>query len=166
MSSETLLRPVEEADMATLLTLNNEAVPAVNQLCTDDMSWFSGVAHTFFVACHISTSCPAGFLIGLEGPGVDYDSENYRWFCERYERFVYVDRVVVAPDAWGMGIGRALYTEFVSAADGNPVLCAEVNLLPRNDRSLVFHEMFGFMPVGEQATEGGSKRVQMLVLEL
>ena len=103
---------------------------------------------------------------GLEGPGVDYDSENYRWFCERYERFVYVDRVVVAPDAWGMGIGRALYTEFVSAADGNPVLCAEVNLLPRNDRSLVFHEMFGFMPVGEQATEGGSKRVQMLVLEL
>ena len=95
-----------------------------------------------------------------------YRSDNYRWFSERYEHFIYVDRVVVAPNEWGMGIGRALYTEFVSAVDRHPVLCAEVNLLPRNDRSLAFHEAFGFVPVGEQDTEGGSKRVQMLVLEL
>ncbi|MBT3246272.1 MAG: GNAT family N-acetyltransferase [Actinobacteria bacterium] len=146
--------------------MNNEAVPAVNHLDAGDLSWFSGVAHTFLVACRAETGDPAGFLIGLEGPGLAYRSDNYRWFSERYERFIYVDRVVVAPEAWGLGLGRSLYTGFISAAEGHPVLCAEVNLLPRNDRSLAFHEAFGFVPVGEQDTEGGSKRVQMLALEL
>ncbi|HJL82639.1 MAG TPA: GNAT family N-acetyltransferase [Acidimicrobiales bacterium] len=166
MSTEVLLRPVEPADLTTVLAMNNEAVPAVNHLDAGDLSWLSGVAHTFLVACRAETGRYAGFLIGLEGPGLAYRSDNYRWFSERYEHFIYVDRVVVAPNDWGTGIGRALYTEFVSAADRHPVLCAEVNLLPRNDRSLAFHEAFGFVPVGEQDTEGGSKRVQMLVLEL
>ena len=166
MSTEVLLRPVEPADLTTVLAMNNEAVPAVNHLDAGDLSWLSGVAHTFLVACRAETGRYAGFLIGLEGPGLAYRSDNYRWFSERYEHFIYVDRVVVAPNDWGTGIGRALYTEFVSAVDRHPVLCAEVNLLPRNDRSLAFHEAFGFVPVGEQDTEGGSKRVQMLVLEL
>jgi|TARA_B100002003_G_scaffold203169_1_gene195730 hypothetical protein len=166
MSTEVLLRPVEPADLTTVLAMNNEAVPAVNHLDAGDLSWFSGVAHTFLVACRAETGDPAGFLIGLEGPGLAYRSDNYRWFSERYERFIYVDRVVVAPEAWGLGLGRSLYTGFISAAEGHPVLCAEVNLLPRNDRSLAFHEAFGFVPVGEQDTEGGSKRVQMLALEL
>ncbi|MBS1266003.1 MAG: hypothetical protein MAG471_01869 [Acidimicrobiaceae bacterium] len=166
MLAEALLRPVEPADLSTVLAMNNDAVPAVNHLDADDLSWFSGVAHTFLVACHSDTGDPAGFLIGLEGPGLGYRSDNYRWFCERYERFIYVDRVVVAPDAWGAGIGRALYTGFVAAAHNYPVLCAEVNLLPRNDRSLAFHEAFGFVPVGEQDTGGGSRRVQMLALDL
>jgi hypothetical protein len=166
MSGEALLRPVESADLSALLTLNNDAVPAVNRLDSDELAWFSEVAHTFLVACHPEMDGQAGFLIGLEGPGLGYRSDNYMWFCERYERFIYVDRVVVAPEAWGLGLGRSLYTDFISTADGHPVLCAEVNLVPRNDRSLDFHEMFGFKPVGEQDTEGGSKRVQMLALEL
>ena len=166
MSTEVLLRPVEPADLTTVLAMNNEAVPAVNHLDAGDLFWFSGVAHTFLVACRAETGRHAGFLIGLEGPGLAYRSDNYRWFSERYERFIYVDRVVVAPEAWGLGLGRSLYTGFISAAEGHPVLCAEVNLLPRNDRSLAFHEAFGFVPVGEQDTEGGSKRVQMLALEL
>ena len=41
-------------------------------------------------------------------------------------------------------------------------MCAEVNIKPRNERSLIFHEKFGFTPVGEQDTEGGSKRVQLM----
>lgn len=166
MSGDVLLRPVESADLSALLALNNDAVPAVNQLESDELSWFADVAHTFLVAGHPEVDGYAGFLIGLEGPELGYRSDNYRWFCERYERFIYVDRVVVAPAAWGLGLGRSLYTEFISAADGHPVLCAEVNLVPRNDRSLAFHEAFGFVPVGEQDTEGGSKRVQMLALEL
>ena len=50
----------------------------------------------------------------------------------------------------------------VASAGDHPVLCAEVNLAPRNDRSLAFHKRFGFSPVGEQETEGGLKRVLLL----
>ena len=34
------------------------------------------------------------FLLAFDQDAT-YDSPNYRWFCERYPRFVYVDRVVV-----------------------------------------------------------------------
>ncbi len=163
---EDRLRRVDPRDLPALLEMNNAAVPAVNALGQAGISWFAEVAHTFLVSDQPEGVGPAGFLIGLEGPGVDYRSDNYRWFCERYERFAYVDRIVVAPDQWGLGVGRSLYTAFVAAAAGHPVLCAEVNLEPRNDRSLRFHEGFGFRPVGEQETEGGAKRVQMLALEL
>jgi hypothetical protein len=107
-----------------------------------------------------------GFLVGLEGPGLDYASLNYRWFGERYERFLYVDRVVVDPAGQGRGLGRSLYEAFVERAEGHTALCAEVNIRPRNDGSLAFHDAFGFAPVGEQDTEAGSKRVRMFAKEL
>jgi GNAT superfamily N-acetyltransferase len=106
------------------------------------------------------------YVRGLEGPGIDYASANYRWFCERYERFLYVDRIVVDPPAQGLGVGRSLYEAFAVRADGQSHLCAEVNVRPRNDRSLAFHEAFGFRAVGEQETGSEGKRVRMFALEL
>ena len=37
-----------------------------------------------------------GFLMAFD-QGAAYDSPNYLWFRQRYRRFVYIDRVVVAP---------------------------------------------------------------------
>lgn len=158
--AENRLRQAVEADFDSLLVLNNSAVPAVNALNVSEMSWFAEVAHLFLVAD--SPSGPVGFLIGLEGPDLAYRSLNYQWFARNYEHFLYVDRVVVDPEWWGRGLGRTFYRALVDSADGHPVLCAEVNLVPRNDRSLAFHERFGFSPVGEQETEGGLKKVVLL----
>ena len=149
MANDTL-RPAVEADLESLLVLNNAAVPAVNALDAAEMAWFAEVAHLFLVAD--SPKGPVGFLIGLEGPDL---SRNYGLF-------LYVDRVVVDPEWWGRGLGRAFYRALVASAGDHPVLCAEVNLVPRNDRSLAFHQRFGFSPVGEQETEGGLKRVVLL----
>ncbi len=38
------------------------------------------------------------FLIAFD-QDADYDSPNFLWFRERFERFVYVDRIAVAPAA-------------------------------------------------------------------
>jgi hypothetical protein len=109
----------------------------------------------------------AGFLMALQ-PGQAYQSENYRWFSEHYEKFVYVDRIAVSPNYKGRGIGRALYADVQSFATkaAAPILTCEVNLIPANPDSMAFHMKLGFAEVGQQNTEGGSKRVSLLVKTL
>jgi hypothetical protein len=162
--AEIVLRPAPPTDLFDVLALNNEAVPAVNPLEIADLEWFAEVAHTFLVG-EIESSIQ-GFLIGLEGAGLAYSSANYQWFSSRYDRFLYVDRAVVAPPAFGRGMGQAFYRAFIYQAADHPVLCAEVNTRPRNERSLAFHAAFGFEPVGNQDIEGDTKTVQMLVRDL
>ena len=41
-----------------------------------------------------------------------------------------------------------------------------MNLRPRNEVSLAFHDTMGFTSVGEQDTEGGAKTVVMLARTL
>ncbi|MED5277107.1 MAG: GNAT family N-acetyltransferase [Actinomycetota bacterium] len=163
MSIDTL-RDFHRDDLQEVLALNNSAAPAVNELTSSDLEWFEEVSHLFLVSERKvdEKSLITGFLIGLTGPGVNYASANYKWFTSRYESFLYVDRVVVDESSWGQGNGRRFYEALVSSGTDQPFMCAEVNIKPRNDRSLGFHEKFGFVPVGEQDTEGGSKRVQMM----
>ena len=162
-SSEPRARVVVDGDLDEILHLNNEAVPAVNALGRADLEWFVECAHSFLVV-DSTDSTIAGFMIGLRGPGVPYDSPNYAWFSARYDAFVYVDRIVVAAAGRGAGMGTVLYDTFADRgrADGIVVMLAEVNLRPRNDPSLRFHERHGFLPVGEQDTDAGAKRVTML----
>ena len=158
------LRSYVEDDLGAVLALNNAAAPAVNELTSSDLEWFAEISHLFLVSeSGIGEERQiTGFLIGLLGPGVDYESINYKWFTSRYESFLYVDRVVVGESSWGQGNGRRFYEALAESGSNQPVMCAEVNIKPRNDRSLIFHEKFGFIPVVEQDTEGGSKRVQLM----
>ena len=55
------------------------------------------------------------FLLAFDQDAT-YDSPNYRWFCERYPRFVYVDRVVVTKAARGRGLARLLYGDLFRCA--------------------------------------------------
>ena len=97
-------------------------------------------------------------------PGLDYASENYRWFSERGDSFVYIDRVVVAEEARGTGIGRALYDAVFERAreHGRAEVDCEVNVRPENPQSLAFHARLGFEKLGEQETKGGAYRVALL----
>jgi len=93
---------------------------------------------------------PEAFVIAFD-QDADYDSPNFLWFRDRYERFAYVDRIVVADSAHGRGLGRALYEKLFEAAKtaGYPCLTAEVNINPPNPGSLNFHTKMGFESVGE-----------------
>lgn len=170
MSSESprakvTVRPATEADLPAVLAMNNQAVPAVNTHSEASLAALWSTS-TELVIADLDGAC-AGFLLLLDGPGREYDSTNYAWFSERYESFYYVDRIVVGEHSRGAGIGRVLYEWAIANGAGRyPVLCAEVNIRPRNDVSLTFHETMGFVAVGEQDTEGGDKRVVMLARSL
>lgn len=163
--SSPQLRLATSADLPAVLDMNNQAVPAVNDHTQTSLAALVAVATELVIAEHDGKV--VGFLLLLDGPGRDYASENYAWFSQMFDSFYYVDRIVVSADARGLGIGRKLYEWAIENARGRyPVLCAEVNIKPRNDVSLAFHDTMNFAAVGEQDTEGGAKRVVMLARQL
>ena len=106
------------------------------------------------------------FLVSFDQDS-DYDNVNFRWFRERYGRFVYIDRVVVAPESRARGHARRLYTDLIDFArrDGHDRIVCEVNSEPPNPGSDAFHASLGFQPVGTASIHGGAKTVRYLSLE-
>ena len=101
-----------------------------------------------------------GFLLVMSEAS-DYDGDNFRWFVERYDRFLYVDRIVIDRTAARSGIGSALYGDLIQfgATQGCPALCCEINVLPPNPVSHAFHARFGFKEVGRSAEVNAPKIV-------
>ena len=56
------------------------------------------------------------FLLAFDQDAA-YDSPNFLWFRERYPRFVYVDRVVVAGGGAWAGLARRLYRDLFEQCD-------------------------------------------------
>lgn len=161
---QPVLRVGTPADHQTVVAINQAAVPAVGDMDAEHLGRLLAWTERFLVVERDATIL--GFcLLMAEGQG--YGSVNYRWFAEHYERFVYVDRVAVIPEAQGQGIGRLIYDEVIAhgRAGGWPVLTAEVNVEPRNEQSLAFHARFGFTEAGQQHTPYGTT-VSLLELNL
>ncbi len=126
-----------------LNALNNAFAKETSFLDETDWTRLTGMARFAFAT-------PEAFVIAFD-QDAEYDSPNFLWFRDRYERFAYVDRIVVADTAHGKGLGRALYEKLFEAAKaaGYPCLMAEVNTNPPNPGSLRFHARMGFEAVGE-----------------
>lgn len=159
------IRQATASDLDAVLALNQTNLPAVGPLDEERL------AHLVEISVCVSVAdddgIVVGMLIGLDGPGRDYSSHNYAWFSERFDRFIYVDRIVVADSHQGQGIGRRLYEDFVARSAGEQThLLAEVNVRPRNEASLAFHERFGFEALEEREIPDGSVRVVMLAKAL
>lgn len=170
---EVRMIPLSEAPgevIDAVLGLNEHWVPHVGSLTSERLDRIVSES-TFAVAAAATGEVGPidGFVIVL-GPGADYDSPNYRYFEERLAAgkapgpFRYVDRIAVAPEAQGTGIGRMLYEATFDHArrDGASEVTCEVNLDPPNPDSQAFHARLGFVEVGRQWTYGETVEVQML----
>lgn len=158
------LRPATAADHAAVLALNNTEVPRVNALAADEFAKIAALSIHFTVA-----EDPQGLLgfVMCIPSGTDYWSGNYRWFGERYARFLYLDRVVVAARRRRGGVGRALYDELhARASERWPCIALEVQLLPPNPVSDAFHAAMQYEPVGVRRYDGDGKAVTMYLRAL
>jgi hypothetical protein len=97
--------------------------------------------------------------------GDAYDGTNFAWFAARYADFLYVDRVVVAPEFRGRKLADLFYDDLEAFARARGVarLTCEVNIAPPNPVSLRFHARRGFREVGQVSYAG--KTVAMLCRE-
>lgn len=156
------LRPLTAADADDVLRINEASVHHLAPMGHDELAWF--LAHATLAWGAEVDGELAGFVLVL-APGLSYESENYRWFSERTERFLYLDRVALDAGFRRQGIGTRIYdaVEAEAHAAGCPVLL-EVNVEPPNEPSLAFHAARGYREVGILAHDGGAKVVRLLEL--
>ncbi|MEZ5380922.1 MAG: GNAT family N-acetyltransferase [Microthrixaceae bacterium] len=141
----TVVRTLTEADGDAVMALNNVEVPRVTALDREKLERYQPILRDALAAGPVGD--PDGFCWTV-GPGTAYWSPNYSWVAGRFDRFVYLDRVVVAPRARGEGVARALYEEVARRAVGSADwFVLEVNTRPRNAESLAFHAALGFEEV-------------------
>ena len=91
-----------------------------------------------------------GFIICFRENSV-YKSENYKFFNDNKNKFIYIDRVVVKDGYRRMGYGTMFYKRLDKVASEQLLpICCEVNSIPKNDVSINFHINYGFKEVGER----------------
>lgn len=157
-----MIRDAFDSDFPRLLALNLESVEVLSPLDLDALRELHAQAARHRVV-EIGGEVAAFLLVLREG--ADYASPNYRWFAENYDRFLYVDRVVVSLAHQGQGLGRRLYDDLFDWArrEGLERIACEFDVEPPNEASRRFHAGYGFREVGSQLIAGGKKRVSLQI---
>jgi predicted GNAT superfamily acetyltransferase len=151
------INDLSSLDATVVLTLNNAHAKETSRL--DDAS-LAALLEMAFYARGVDQGATA-FLIALD-QNASYANPNFKWFKASRESFVYIDRIIVASSARGMGIAKFLYRDLFRAAkeDGHDRVVCEVNIEPPNLVSEAFHVALGFHPIGQATIRNGTKTVR------
>ncbi|MDJ0930858.1 GNAT family N-acetyltransferase [Breoghania sp.] len=149
------LDPESIDPVSSLLRLNNDHATELSYLEPGDLRTM------------ITRACVAvrakdmdAFVLAFDETA-DYGSPNFLWFRERFDRFVYVDRICVDPALRGRGLARRLYEhifDYARSVGAGRVVC-EVNAELPNPASDAFHASLDFHEVGSVLLPDRKKRV-------
>ena len=153
------IRALQISDSSSIWEINEQGLPGTGKVSEQEILDLLNYS-SFSIGLFDSNSL-LGFVICLP-PKTAYGSLNYLWFNERYDDFLYVDRIAVSTANRNQKIGSKLYQAVIDAASklGVPVT-AEVNLRPPNPDSVRFHQRHGFTEIGQ--FEHGQKAVIMML---
>lgn len=160
-----IIRQATDANLSKLHALNQSEVPHVGDIDEERLAHLFASA-AYFPVLELEGDL-AGFVICLD-QDADYDSLNFLWFKERYDRFFYVDRIIVTSAFRRRGLASRLYDACL--AHGKvldfDVLALEYNIEPPNPVSAEFHRVYGFEEVGRRRDADGVKEVSMQVIKI
>ena len=146
---------------------SREALLRVNNASDRETSLLSPERFNRMIAsATVATSIePSKAFLLAFGQTDDYDGIHFKWFQSRYDRFLYVDRIVVAEEYRSRGYGQILYANlFLRATElGHSCIACEVNIQPPNPGSDRFHAAQGFEEVGRATIDNGVKAVRYLL---
>ncbi len=150
------LKTANKDTIEQIYILNQDLTPMVGSLNSSnelkdliDMS-----SHSFYIE---KKGELVAFIVCLRENSI-YKSQNYIHFDKKYERFLYIDRVGVKKKHDNKGIGTYLYEHIFNINDENGLrICAEVNIEPKNEISLRFHQKMGFKETSEKTINSDYK---------
>ncbi len=140
------ITPLTDANL--LLAINNAALPDIGEVNIHKAQWL--VENAAIPGLALVDGQAAGMVVVLSDK-CGYDSDFYRWFTNRYDNFLYIDRIVVAAWARGRGVAKHIYQSIEQAAsEKGMAIAADVYCDPPNVPSLNLHRSMGFEEVGRQ----------------
>ena len=147
-------------DLKSILSLNQDSIPAVTSSNLEMMKHLLIICD-YFKICKINGEI-IGFLNALL-PSKDYKSEHYKWFNDRYESFIYVDRIIFNESYQDQGDGTVFYDDLINSIKNTSLdITCEINTKPYNKQSINFHKKYGFKKVGRKDINSEKSVIYMI----
>ena len=151
---QPIVRNIEITDVARVLEINNANTPGVSELTLSELETdIKNCLHALAIDNEHGEVCAFCITFAPDAPDAGV---NHQWFADRFESFVYLDRIAIDPAYQNLGLGVLLYQSVeqqMIASAQHSLLCCEVNLEPPNPGSLRFHHRIGFTEVGQHSPQ-------------
>ena len=151
----SLINPLSENEIAEMHIINEENIPEVGSLAEIEdfkarVNWSENI---FVYKCE---DIIKAFVLCMR-EGQAYKSPNYEYLSNRFQKFLYVDRIAVQKEFRRKGIAEKIYSTVIDKGKQNnlDILC-EVNTRPSNEASMAFHQKMGFEEIGTNDFEKNS----------
>ena len=153
---QPIVRNIVSTDVTRVLEINNANTPGVSELTMTELATdLKNSLHALVIDNEHGEVCAFCITFAPDAPDA---GSNHRWFAERFESFVYLDRIAIDSNHQNRGLGALLYQtveqHMLNSAE-HSLLCCEVNLEPPNPGSLRFHKRIGFTEVGQHSPQRG-----------
>ena len=153
---QPIVRNIVSTDVTRVLEINNANTPGVSELTLSELETdMKNCLYALAIDNEHGEVCAFCITFAADAPDA---GANHRWFADRYESFVYLDRIAINSNHQNRGLGALLYQSverhMLDSAE-HSLLCCEVNLEPPNPGSLRFHQRIGFTEVGRHSPQQG-----------
>ena len=103
---QPVVRNIEITDLPGVLEINNANTPGVSELTFTELETdLENSLHALAIDNEQGEVC--AFCITF-APNAPDAGDNHRWFAERYESFVYLDRIAIDSNHQNRGLGALL----------------------------------------------------------
>jgi predicted GNAT superfamily acetyltransferase len=108
------LKELCQDDVSEIWNINEQGLPGTGKVSHEEIEDLLSLSELAIGA--FENGKLLGFVICLL-PRTRYGSLNYAWFNQRYDNFIYIDRIAVAANRRSQKIGSRIYQEVVSYAE-------------------------------------------------
>ena len=108
---QPIVRNIVSTDVTRVLEINNANTPGVSELTLSELETdMNNCLHALAIDNEHGEVCAFCITFAPDAPDAGV---NHQWFADRFESFVYLDRIAIDPTYQNLGLGVLLYQSVV-----------------------------------------------------